>query len=125
MRKTASFKMDDKEIQVMELRVKDYRALISKFGTAEITPKMFLEEFENLLPLATNLTMADLDEMAPSEVSEVFEKFKECNSVFFDLLDKLGLGDLTGRLKEAMINDLQSAFVRPSNMVTQNALITE
>lgn len=125
MRKTASFKMDDKEIMVMELRVKDYRSLIAKFGTADITPKMFLEEFENLLPLATNLTMADLDEMAPSEVTEVFEKFKECNSVFFDLLNKLGLGDLTAKIKAAVINDLQSAFVKPSSLDTQPALITE
>lgn len=119
MRKNKTFKMDDKEVQVYELRVKDYRALIAKFGTQDISPKMFLEEFENLIPMATNLTMADFDEMAPSEVEVVYENFKECNSVFFDLLSKLGLGDLLGRVKLAILADLQTAFVKPSSLVTQ------
>lgn len=125
MRKTASFKLDDKEVIVYELKVKDYRALIAKFGTKDITPKMFLDEFENLLPLATNLTMTELDDMAPSEVSEIFEKFKECNSVFFDLLSKLGLGDLMQRIREAVVVDLQQAFVKPSNTDTPQSLITD
>jgi len=78
MPKTKTIKIDDHKITVKELRVKDIRQLIEK---AEDLDKGF-EHMKEILPLATDLSLEKLDNMAPSELKTLWDAFKEVNAVF-------------------------------------------
>ena len=126
MRRTTTFKMDDKEVVVYELKVRDYKELLGKFGgNIEMTPALFLENFSEIMPKATNLSMEDILDMAPSEIMVIYENFKECNETFFGLLDKIGLGTMLDSLKEALKSDLSKAFVKPYNTAIAESSIME
>lgn len=112
MRKTKTIKIDDKEITVKELRVKDIRQLIEK---AEDLDKGF-DQIEGMLPLATNLSVKKLEDMAPSELKKVWEVFKEVNAVFFDLVAKTGI---VKEIKSSILKDLTKVFADSLNQATE------
>lgn len=89
MRKRETLKIDDREITVHELRVKDWRKVLS--GLEESDAGDLSSRLEELLPLATDLTLEQMDEMAPSELEAVWEKFREVNASFFGRLRRMGL----------------------------------
>lgn len=103
MRITKVIKIDDREITVKELRVKDIRQLIEK---AEELDKGF-EQMEDMLPLATDLNVADIEAMAPSELEKVWDAFREVNAVFFDLVVKTGI---VKEVKGSILKDLTKVF---------------
>jgi len=111
MRRTKTIKIDEREITVKELRVKDIRQLIEK---AEDLDKGF-EQMEGMLPLATNLSLSQLEDMAPSELKKVWESFREVNAVFFDLVAKTGI---VKELKSSILKDLTKVFAASLNQDT-------
>lgn len=112
MRKTKVVKIDDREITVKELRVKDIRQLIEK---AEELDKGF-EQMEDMLPLATDLSLSKLEDMAPSELTILWDAFKEVNAVFFDLVAKTGI---VKEVKSSILKDLTKVFADSLNQATE------
>ena len=98
MRKTKTIKIDDREIVVKELRVKDIRNMLSKADDIKGA-----EDFFTLLPAAVNLEPAELDEYAPSELKTIYDAFREVNAVFFSLAAKSGI---FGILKNSILKNL-------------------
>ncbi len=102
MRKSTTHKLDKKKITIYELRVKDIRQLMESGD--EINA---LSDIDSLLPMATDLKLEDFEELAPSEIKELWKKFKEVNADFFDLARKMGLEKL---LKSFIDENLTEAF---------------
>ena len=104
MRKRKTIKIDEKEITVLELRVKDVLEIYE-----EIEAKKGLEDIQSqarqFLPKAISLDIQDLKEMAPSELKELYEAFKEVNAVFFEAAQTLGLGSLLSEAKKSIVKD--------------------
>lgn len=89
MRKSKTVKIDDKEITVKELRVKDIRTLLEIAEKAEEDD--FLKEVETLLPLVIDIKLNDIEEMAPSEIKILWEAFQEVNADFLSVIGRLGI----------------------------------
>lgn len=114
MRKQKTIKIDSKEVTVKELRVKDIRMIIEQ-GDKIVGGG--LDQIEKILPLATNLTIAQIEDMAPSELQLVWNAFREVNAVFFDLVAKTGIVET---LKNSILKDLTALFVTLSDQVTES-----
>lgn len=82
MRKIKTIKIDEREITIKELRVKDIK-------------QIFDTESENTLmdhlPLVTDLSKEDIEDLAPSELSTVWNAVKEVNADFLALMEKSGI----------------------------------
>lgn len=110
MRKKKDLKLDDREITVKELTVRE----ILEVGN-ELSEQVKGEDFGlDLLKKALGkhfskaidgLTLESLLELAPSEIDLVYKAFKEVNKVFFVVVDQMGLGELLKTLKEAAKKD--------------------
>lgn len=72
---------------------------------SELSLKDFVRLAEELLPEFTNATVDDLKKLAPSEIRELWEGFKEVNSDFFDVARAVGLTGLLEHLQRAIISD--------------------
>ncbi|SPD72565.1 hypothetical protein PITCH_A140045 [uncultured Desulfobacterium sp.] len=95
MRKSKTIKVDDKEIVVKELRVKDIRKIAEEAEKDDVEKRI-----PELLPLATDLALHEMEDMAPSELKVVWEAFKEVNADFLSVMEGLGIG-------KALKNSLQ------------------
>jgi hypothetical protein len=112
MRKSKTVKIDDKEITVKEMRVKDIRSLLN---SAENEKDVF-SAIEDILPRVTDLPTKDFEELAPSEMKQLWEAFKEVNADFFDLLEKTGFVEA---LKQLISKHLTEGFASLSNAATE------
>ncbi|MFA5704444.1 MAG: hypothetical protein WC982_13125 [Advenella sp.] len=127
MRRSKRIKIDDREIEVLELRVKDLRALPELVsGGLDGGLKGFEEAAGRILPLCTTLTLQDADDMAPSELRAVWGAFREVNADFFEMQAKARaaagrvgiLDDLMTAVRESVRAELSrstSAFVCSSS----------
>lgn len=89
MRKIKILKIDDNEITVKELRVKDIREILligERLEDGDI-----LENIEKILPYAADIKPEELECMAPSEIKMLWEGFKEVNADFLALVERLGI----------------------------------
>jgi|GEM_PF-1337651 len=102
MRRTKIVKIDNREITVKELRAKDIRKLLEEMERLEKTGDP-MEKLDELLPLATDLKVRDLEELAPSELKVLWEAFREVNADFLALTGRLGIG-------KALVNSLQKSL---------------
>ena len=66
---------------------------------------------EKYLPEVSNVTLEDMRKMAPSEVMTLVEAFKEVNSDFLSVAQKLGLTEVLGNLKRAIMSDFSNLLV--------------
>ena len=89
MRKTKILKIDDKEIIVKELRVKDIREILL-IGEG-LEDGDILKNIEKLLPYAADIKLEELECMAPSEIKTIWEGFKEVNADFLAVIERLGI----------------------------------
>ena len=102
MRKSKTIKIDDKEIVVNELRVKDIRSLMGKAEKFSGADDIF-----SMLPFAVNLTAQEIEAYAPSELKLIYDAFKEVNTVFFFMVEKSGIAKM---LKSSISKNLTDAF---------------
>jgi len=98
MRKSKTVKIDDKEITVKELRVKDIRFILETAEHAEDDD--LLKQTNTLLPLVADIKLDDIEVMAPSEIKILWEAFQEVNADFLSVIGRLGI-------KEALINSIR------------------
>jgi len=115
MRKRETIKIDDKEITIKELTVKQ----IIEIGEKVANPgeakaglsdfDMIKDAFKEHLALGVEgIAFDDLVELAPSELKTIYEKFKEVNGVFFEVAEQVGILDLLQRIKL----ELQNGFLK-------------
>ena len=104
MRKSKIIKIDDKEITVKELRVKD---ILSVFDMAwQEGFDGWSEQIQTFLPKITaGISIEDLKKMAPSEIKQIVDAAKEVNNDFLAVARTLGLGKLIGDLKKTILSD--------------------
>ena len=116
MRNIKTIKIDNVEITVKELRVKDI------FGLFDITEDFSLPalktHIEKILPAVTDINTETLLEMAPSEAEELWEAIREVNAPFFCLLKDSGLQDILNKLKNSIKTDFLKLFSELSNPAT-------
>jgi len=107
MRKHKSIKIDDKEITVKELRVKDIVEVFSSGdNAADLMSKLTI-----LLPRFTDgITPEDLQEMAPSEIKSIYDAFREVNDVFFELALEMGLAGAVEEIKQSIKREFSGAL---------------
>lgn len=117
MRKTKTIKIDDREITVRELRVKDIRMVMEKAGDLAAG----FANLPEILPLASDISVSDLEEMAPSELETVWGAFKEVNSVFFNLAVKSGIPQM---MKDSLLTDLTATYAGLLKEATEPSEIT-
>lgn len=106
MRKTKSIKIDDLEITVKELRVKDIRQMLDSLSDIS-----GIEQALELLPMVTDLQAEKLEEMAPSELNQVWEAAKEVNAFFLSVVEKSGVVKI---LKSSILSNLTASFAELS-----------
>lgn len=125
-RKIQELTLDNKKVEVYELRVKDVMQLFEELGDdpskKAIPPEASVKEelsvkakIEKYLPLATNLQLDAMMEYAPSELKEVYDAFMQVNTVFLEVAKELGLLTALGALKRAAIEDFQKLYVSSSS----------
>lgn len=110
-RKIKVIKIDDQEITVRELRIKDLIELLES-AEKKTTPG-FLEMLREYLPKLTDLDTEKAIGMAPSELKEVFDAAKEVNAVFFDAARAMGAEKVLAELR-ASLEQSFSAIVADS-----------
>ena len=121
MRKHKTLKIDDREITVKELRVRDIMEAFSGSDNAAD----FMGKLETLLPRFTDgITPADLQEMAPSEIKSIYDAFKEVNAVFFALAQEMGLAGAFAEIKEAIKREFSGALAGSLSRVMPGQLTT-
>ena len=105
-RKTKTFQIEgyEKPFTVYELTVKQIIDLMQQ-DTTDVSLLGLKGQFEQFLPLASNLTLEELYRMAPSEIKVIWENFKEINAVFFELSQQVGMTNLLDEFKKAIIED--------------------
>jgi len=122
MRITKTFKIEgyDKSFTVNELKMKEIISLMSEDLLDDLTMETMQQRFSDiLLPMCSNIEFADLEDMAPSELMQIWEKFKEANKSFFELAQKMGLGELMEKMKLAIFTDFGNLVAPSSKQVTQ------
>lgn len=120
MRKQKTVKIDDREITVKELRVKDVRQLLEM---SEVNEDDIMSLLDRFLPVVTDIKSEDLEAMAPSELKVLWETFKEVNADFLEVTGHLGIGKMLGSLirahfSEAFADSLSAVTKTPGNTDT-------
>lgn len=109
MRKRKVTKIDNKEFTVFELRPRDILEIFDSFGDVKGDVKDDLTEMKDLftkhLPILTDAKPDDLMGMGFSEIALLYDDFKEVNEVFFGLAQRLKLGEILEKIKEAITAD--------------------
>lgn len=72
-----------------------------------------------LLPITTNCSVTELEEMRPSELKVIWEKVKEANAVFFDIAQAAGLKEIASRFKDAIMANFLNSFVSSLSEATR------
>jgi hypothetical protein len=103
MRKVKTIKIDDKEITLKELRVKDIKVMLDGAKAGD------LANIESYLPVVSGLTMAEIEELAPSELKLVVDAAKEVNADFLAGLDMLGIMSTIKAMIQKQLTGLQVA----------------
>ncbi len=95
MRRTKTIKIDDLEVTFRELRVRDVRRIWEDLDSLD--DQDLLSFAADRLPLICDLPAGKLEDLAPSEIRQLYDAFAEVNAELIEGLKKSGLA---GVLKE-------------------------
>ena len=120
-RKTAEFTLEvngkKADWTIYELRVRTILELFEKFEknqNSETETDQFKRLFNELLPKITDLTFEEMKDLAPSELMQGWNIFKEVNADFFVIAQTIGLGETVKAMKEMFVNNLLKGFASSS-----------
>jgi hypothetical protein len=85
------------------LRVKDIRKIIEAAEAAN--EDNFMENIADFLPLASDLTLEEADEMAPSELKIFWDTMRDVNSDFLSVIESLGIMGALGKFLRGQLTD--------------------
>jgi hypothetical protein len=103
----------NKKFRAKELTVKQIRGIFEfdQLPEGDDLDTIIQHFGGTLLPLTTNLTIEELEDMRPSELKLIWEKVREVNAVFFDIANAAGIQKLAAQFKDAILADFLSSFV--------------
>lgn len=113
MRKTKILKIDDREITIKELTLRDIYELTDGAKNG-ILPAMNV-----LLAKTSSLSLEDIKDFAPSEIQILYSAFLEVNSAFFQIADQLGLKQAATRVLQQIQRDFLNSFANSSVQGTE------
>ena len=117
MRLSKEIKINDKAIAIFELTVKDIKKLWKDL-TGDSPETADIPMFSNEVILRNHwdkcirgITLAETDELAPSELKLIYDAFSEVNAIFFDLALRVeGENPFLKGLRQVVLNDLMLRF---------------
>lgn len=105
-KKTLQLDGFDRPIDVFELTFKEIQELFNMEDVNGSTFDALLSHFGgHILPMVTNLTLAELEALAPSEAKLIWEAVQEVNAVFFGIVNETGVSEFLSRFKSAILTD--------------------
>jgi hypothetical protein len=130
--------LDEKTLDALRMKKevsisKTFKVIVKEFTTAEVfeffsfekvAPKdesldSFREQIDQYLPKCLDgIDLDGLKQLPPSKLKEIWTAFKECNSVFFEVAQQMGLGSWVERLRSAFANDFGRMFAGSLKRVT-------
>jgi len=130
MRLRETIKIDDKEITVKELTVRDIRDTWEKMSLLFDIKNVAMFELESVNPFfkkcIEGVEIADLYDMAPSDIEKIMEAFQRVNAVFFKLSRNVeGENPLLIQTRKLLVATLIGKFVDSSKEVTVESGITD
>lgn len=126
MRVRKTIKIDEKEITLKEFRVKDVIDILKDASPdAQAGNGDIVETIKKLLPICSDMTVEDLFAMAPSEIKQVYEAFKEANAVFFEVAQSLGLGSIVQELKNSIRKEFSGVLADSFSRATSTLSTTD
>lgn len=88
--KTVVKKVGGREVVCRELTVSKVRMLLEQPAAPDLIGEVLFEDLRLIdLPIWTNLSGAEVDEMLPSQIAEVVSGCREANPHFFEMLARL------------------------------------
>lgn len=115
MRKTKTISLEGKEITVRELTVHEILDIMNDTGMGDQTASTKADGWGDLKTLVekhliktTDVKLEDFMDLAPSEIKEVVDGFREVNAVFFEAAQRLGLGGLVEQIVSALQKDFSA-----------------
>lgn len=124
VRKTITVTANEEEFLVKELTPREIMAFIDGGGKtppgaeeddvkktdAEMVKGLFGQVDELLEISIPGLKVDTLYDWAPSEIEKIYIGFKEVNSVFFGIAQRLGVDRLLGEIEQAIARDFSKLF---------------
>lgn len=105
MPKSKTLQIDNKEITITELRVREILEIFDEFPE-HTDIDVLKDQGEKLLSKITGLTLEDLKQMYPSDIKQIYDAFSEVNSFFFETAKSLGLDKLIPEITQSLAKDL-------------------
>lgn len=115
IRNVGEITINDKRITVRELTIREIISIVAGSKEDIIGGKMpttfkdgnALKDYFGgyISKFLLGVTVDDFLDMTPSEVSKIYEKFKEINSAFFEVALSMGLTELLQEMKKSIQKD--------------------
>ena len=70
-----------------------------------------LRDLKQIVDVGCNFKMEDLKPLAPSEIKQIYNGFKEVNTDFFDFLQALGVTEALMEIKDVALNNFSKVLV--------------
>lgn len=128
-RKTAEIEIGDLIVTVNELTVREIKTFWQELMT--IQPSMGLtmtSELASLWDVAIQgLSIEDIEDMTPTQLKGIYDKFLEVNDTFFDLARKFeGDNPVLAELRQSVLADLYRSFLIAQQSIQESsASLTE
>lgn len=127
IRKTVTVTANGEEYLVKELTIKEIISFIDSGGKVPdkadgggkaMTDDLFGQIDELMALSVPGLNIKKLtgsedppeDGWAPSEVKKLYDAFREVNTIFFEVAQRLGLNNLIGEMEKAVAKDFSALF---------------
>lgn len=131
MRRTKAVTIEgiDKQFTINELTIKQIIDFMQTEEDGEALSDLSFAGIKSIaekyLPEFSNVTLEDMGRMAPSEVATLFDAFKEVNSDFLLVAQKMGLLEILTNLRLAIMSDFSNLLVSWSKPDTEESGITD
>jgi hypothetical protein len=130
MKRIKEVRIDDRIIKVNELTVKQLIELGRRFTDrgpdADTSTKAFIDEIRGSLSMVVEgITFEELESLAPSEITQLYDAFKEVNSAFLTIAEKMGFGNTIRELLRGMRNDFSGYLPNSSKQDTSTQSTTD
>lgn len=119
--KESNVTFEGKKVVLKELVLQDILDIMDDIDENNVQTEDLLAIANKHLDKAVNLKIENFLKIPPSEIKEIYEDFKEVNSVFFEVAGWMGGGKILARAKEALERDLSKLYATLLKQVTQES----
>jgi len=128
MRLREVIKIDDREITVKEITVREIRNFWSEMEAVEQNPGIegSYDVMRRFLPTCVDgVSPEDLEDMTPSEINQIYEAFMRVNSTFFGVARQIaGENPLLVGLRKAVLPVLMLRFYELLPLILPSSVLS-